>query len=158
MLRLAIVSYRSSLTRSAMTEPKSAQPPHIWQWAWWGQHRWGLLSLLYLGIFLTIMALAYTNTLPTQLGRIPYYDKIGHCVLYAIAAYLGHRILRRRWVSPMGRSLPLFALAFSTFTVVEEWVQNLSPHRTLDLSDLFWSFVGIALGTWLAQRSARLAP
>jgi VanZ family protein len=141
-----------------MTEPKSPHPPHVLQLAWWGQHRWGLLSLLYLGIFLAIMALAYTNTLPPQLGRIPYYDKIGHCVLYAIAAYLGHRILRRRWIRLLGRSLPLFALGFSSFTVVEELVQNLSPYRTLDLSDLLWSFVGIVLGTWLAQRSAHPSP
>ena len=53
--------------------------------------RWAVMAGVYLAIFLTIMALAYTNSLPPQLGYIPYYDKIGHGVLYAIAAYLGHR-------------------------------------------------------------------
>lgn len=116
-----------------------------------GQRRWRLLALIYLGIFLVILGLAYTNHLPPQLGRIPYYDKIGHGVLYAIAAYLGHRILGDRWWR-LGRvSVPLFALLFGLFTLAEELVQGLSPYRTLDGGDLLWSFIGIAVGTAWAQ-------
>jgi hypothetical protein len=113
--------------------------------------RWAVMAGVYLAIFLTIMALAYTNTLPPQLGYIPYYDKIGHGVLYAIAAYLGHRILRCRWLVWNSIPLPRFALLFGLFTVAEELVQSLSPHRTLDAIDLLWSFVGIALGTGMAE-------
>lgn len=93
--------------------------------------RWQLvgISLLYLAIFLTIMALAYTNSIPPQLGLIPYSDKIGHGVLYGIAAYLGHRILRYRHFSVRGWTLPLFALLFGLFTLVEEVIQVLSPDR-----------------------------
>ena len=115
------------------------------------RRRWIILAGVYLAIFLTIMALAYTNTLPPQLGYISYYDKIGHGVLYAIAAYLGHRVLRCRWLVWKSLPLPLFALLFGLFTVAEELVQSLSPYRTLDAGDLLWSFVGIALGTGLAQ-------
>jgi hypothetical protein len=89
---------------------------------------------------------------PAPAARLhPYYDKIGHGVLYAIAAYLGHRILRCRWLVWNSIPLPRFALLFGLFTVAEELVQSLSPHRTLDAIDLLWSFVGIALGTGMAE-------
>ncbi|MEO1352425.1 MAG: hypothetical protein AAFW84_27110, partial [Cyanobacteria bacterium J06635_15] len=40
----------------------------------------------YLAIFLVILVLAYTKNLPGYLNAIPYYDKIGHVVLYCVAA------------------------------------------------------------------------
>ncbi|HEY9734918.1 MAG TPA: hypothetical protein V6D06_01505 [Trichocoleus sp.] len=110
----------------------------------------GLLAGAYLALFLTILLLAYTNRLPSFLGEIPYYDKIGHVVLYAVPTYLGHRLCRYRqivcWV-------PLFPALFALFTVTEELGQSLSPYRTLDPTDLIASFIGIAVGWQLAERS-----
>jgi len=112
------------------------------------------LAFVYLAMFLGILALAYTNRLPVALGRIPYYDKIGHVVLYALATYLGHRGLGRRCIR-LGRvQLPLFPLLFALFTLAEELVQHLSPHRTLDGGDAVASLAGIGLGWGLARRSA----
>lgn len=116
----------------------------------------GMVAFIYLATFLTIMLLAYTGNLPGWLGAIPYYDKIGHVVLYAIATYLGHRVCRyRSFIVGHGR-WPLFPILFLAFTLTEEIIQHLSPHRTLDAIDLVASLAGILLGWQLAQRS-RLA-
>jgi VanZ family protein len=123
-----------------MTDRKS-QP-----WIWKG------LSLIYLAFFLTTLYLAYTKQLPVQFSHIPYYDKIGHVVLYFIPTYLGHRVLNYRRISMRGVRVPLFPLLFTIFTVTEECIQAFSPNRTFDLLDLFLSCCGIGLGYFLAER------
>lgn len=116
---------------------------------------WGLIAiaLLYLAIFISIMIMAYTNHLPGYLATIPNYDKVGHVLLYALAAYLGHRIWRYRSWPCLGWRLPLFPLGFALFTLAEELTQNLSPYRTLDSLDLIASMLGILMGWQLAERS-----
>lgn len=110
------------------------------------------ISLVYLLIFLSIMAMAYTNNLPGYLSAIPHYDKPGHVILYALPTYLGHRLLNYRALKLQSRRLPLFPLLFILFTVTEELIQNLSPYRTLDAIDLIASILGIGLGWWIAER------
>lgn len=111
-----------------------------------------VLATGYGALFLLILWGAYTNNLPlTLLAKIPYYDKIGHGVLYAIASYLGHRVLNRRHVKGM-RCLPIFPSLFGLAMTVEEIVQGISPYRTLDSLDLVCSLSGVLLGYALAQR------
>jgi VanZ family protein len=118
-----------------------------------GHWRLIAIALLYLAIFISIMIMAYTNHLPTYLAKIPNYDKAGHVLLYALAAYFGHRIWRSRSWPCLGWRFPLFPMGFALFTVVEELIQNLSPYRTLDSLDLIASMVGILIGWQLAERS-----
>jgi VanZ family protein len=108
-----------------------------------------LVTILYAGFFLTILVLAYTGHLPTFLTG---NDKLGHVVLYGIATYLGHRLLKYRRITMGHLGIPLFPLLFGLWTVIEEGLQSLSPNRTLDSMDLVCSFLGIAIGYWLAQR------
>ncbi|MDJ0701757.1 MAG: hypothetical protein QNJ46_00615 [Leptolyngbyaceae cyanobacterium MO_188.B28] len=112
-----------------------------------------LISAFYLFLFLTILVLAYTGQLPThRILVIPYADKIGHVVLYCIAAYMGHRVLRHRHIPFLGLAVPLFPLLFGLFTLVEEGAQGLAPNRTLDGIDLVASLIGVWLGYWLAEQ------
>jgi polysaccharide biosynthesis protein VpsQ len=114
---------------------------------------WILLASAYGSIFLFILFLAYTGSLPTWFTQIPYYDKIGHVSLYAIATYLGHRVLQgRSIVLPGIRRLPLFPALFGLWTVAEELLQGFAPSRTLDATDLVCSVVGVILGWWLVER------
>jgi polysaccharide biosynthesis protein VpsQ len=113
---------------------------------------WKAIALLYGALFLFILFRAYTGTLPPQLAQIPFYDKIGHVVLYCLAAYLGHQLLKRRHIQVLFFKLPLFPLMFVVFTSVEEGLQTFSPNRTLDAIDLIASFFGIGLGYWLAEK------
>ncbi len=110
---------------------------------------WPLLALAYGSIFLFVLFLAYTGNLPTWFAQIPYYDKVGHVSLYAIATYLGHRSLRSRYLNLLifGR-LALFPTFFGLLTTAEELIQGFSPNRTLDWLDLVCSLLGVTLG-WL---------
>ncbi len=111
---------------------------------------WVVLGLLFAGLFGLIMALAYTGNLPAQLALIPNYDKPGHLILYGVATYLGHRVLRWRRI---GRFyLPLWVIAFGTFTIIEEGIQSYSPNRSFDGFDLIMSLLGVGIGYWLAER------
>lgn len=116
------------------------------------QLRWRLLAGLYASFLLVTLFLAYTGNLPSQLGRIPFYDKIGHLVLYSIATYLGQRVFSDRRFRLGAIALPMFPALFAIGTVTEELLQMLSPNRTLDAIDLVASFFGITLGYWLAAR------
>lgn len=110
-----------------------------------------LLALGYGSLFLLILWGAYTNNLPLDLLKtIPYYDKIGHLVLYAMASYLGHRVLNRRHFKGR-RWLPTFPVLFGLVMTAEEMVQGISPYRTLDSWDLICSLSGVVLGYVLAQ-------
>ena len=113
---------------------------------------WRILAALYATTFLAILLLAYTGNLPPQFSQIPYYDKIGHVVLYGVAVYLGHRVFGYRRMTVLAIALPLFPILFAIGTVTEELLQVFSPNRTLDALDLVASFCGIALGYWLAEK------
>lgn len=113
---------------------------------------WVILAIFYASILLTIMGLAYTRNLPAFLSQ---NDKLGHLVLYGIAAYLGHRALSYRQMRLGAFNLPLFPLLFTLFTVAEEGAQSFSPYRSLDPIDLIASLIGIGLGYWLAECGRR---
>ena len=113
------------------------------------------LALLYASLFLIVLVAAYRGQLPLeQLSRIPYYDKLGHVLLYAIATYLGHQVCYR-WRLFGGLRLPAFPILFGIATVAEELTQGLAPSRTLDPIDLICSVGGIFLGYGLAAASGR---
>jgi hypothetical protein len=121
------------------------------------QRNIALLAIGYGALFLLILWGAYTNNLPLALlGKIPYYDKIGHVVLYAMASYLGHRVLNRRYFRGM-RWLPVFPVLFGLVMTAEEIVQGLSPYRTLDALDLVCSLGGVVLGYILARRGKTIS-
>ena len=111
-----------------------------------------LLAISYGSLFLGILWAAYTNNLPLELlAKIPYYDKIGHVVLYALASYLGHRVLNQRHFRGH-RYLPVFPILFGLAMTAEEMIQGLSPYRTLDSLDLVCSLSGVVLGYVLVQK------
>lgn len=112
-----------------------------------------VLALGYGALFVIILWAAYTNNLPLDLlKQIPYYDKIGHVVLYAMASYLGHRVLNQRHFRGM-RWLPVFPVLFGLVMTAEEIFQGIAPYRTLDLLDLVCSLSGVVLGYILAQQT-----
>ncbi len=103
-----------------------------------------------------MLVLAYRGILPVGwLTRFHNADKLGHLILYCIPSYLGHRLCGgkhlQRW------RLPIFPALFALFTIAEELIQGLAPHRTLDAGDMICSLIGIAVGYWLAQRQQKQA-
>jgi VanZ family protein len=114
------------------------------------------LAWLYFALIGCGLVMAYHNALPPQLAYIPYYDKIGHLLIYGIAAYLGERWTRHRRFRLLGVQLPLFVSLFSLLVVGEELAQYFSPHRNLDPGDLAMDAIGIEIGTALAMRGRGL--
>ncbi|MDY6782216.1 MAG: hypothetical protein SW833_06635 [Cyanobacteriota bacterium] len=114
---------------------------------------WLFLAIAYAAFFLIILVFAYTGKLPGFIQRIPYYDKIGHVVLYALASYLGHHLLRFLRVRIGGVVLPFWPSAFALFTLAEELMQLTSPNRTFSWLDLAASLLGVIIGYLLAERS-----
>jgi len=114
------------------------------------------LSVAYAVFFLLMLWAAYRNQLPFDwlASRLPYYDKLGHLILYCIPTYLGHRLCKHKHFQ-LGCRLPVFPVLFMLFTIAEEIVQGLSPYRTLDTVDMACSLIGIGMGYGLAQRSAK---
>lgn len=113
---------------------------------------WVIAGLLYAGLFMIILQLAYAGNLPPMIQQIPFYDKIGHVLLYALATYLGQRALSFRQITVLNQRLPLWVTLFTMFTTVEEGIQAWSPNRTFSTVDLVCSLLGIALGYGLAEQ------
>ena len=112
------------------------------------------ISSLYTLFFLVTLFAAYTNRLPLDLlAQLPYYDKLGHLILYFIPTYLGHRLFKQKHVLWLGFSIPFFPGIFTLFTLTEELIQGFSPYRTLDAGDMICSLGGIVCGYLLAQRA-----
>lgn len=116
------------------------------------QPRLKWLALIYAALFGWILVLAYTGNLPSQLAVIPYYDKVGHVILYGVATYLGHRLLHRFTLRLGPYHLSLWVLAFGGWTLVEEGAQFFAPTRSLDALDLVCSILGIGIGYWCAKQ------
>jgi VanZ family protein len=109
------------------------------------QLRWKFLGLLYCVVFCLILVFAYRGELPSILTQ---NDKLAHVLLYGIATFVGQKALAGR---SLYLGIPLFPALFSIFTLGEEIVQGWSPNRTFDPGDLVASFMGIAIGGWLAR-------
>lgn len=114
---------------------------------------WIFAFWFYLGILISICISAYLKIIPNEISQFPYYDTVLHFLLIGIAAYLGHLALNKRKIQLLTITLPLAPLLVTLFSVSEEFLQKLSPHRSFDLVDLASDFCGILLFTWLAEKT-----
>ena len=83
--------------------------------------------------------MAYANGIPSFIAAIPYYDKVGHFLLYGLLGYLFYRTSGRKFVWGM----PATIVIFSIFTIMEEFMQILSANRTFSGEDLMFGLLGI---------------
>jgi hypothetical protein len=107
--------------------------------------KWRLGLGLYTAFILTVFLLAYLRFIPTQLNAVPYYDSIGHFVLYGTWGYFFARVfnrivLRFDWIRVQFGILIIIPIA-----TLEESLQSLSPVRTFSLFDLGWGCLGIMI-------------
>jgi VanZ family protein len=112
-----------------------------------------ILALLFFIFILIIIVGADNGTLSMVLRGIydfPGGDKIGHVVLYGVMSFL----LALAFPQPLqlGRiAIPISVIALLVFATAEEYTQQFFSTRTADLVDLTCSFLGIAVGAWLAS-------
>ena len=101
--------------------------------------------ILYALFIVTISILAYLNIIPTKQITIPYYDLVGHFILYGIWGYLFAIVFTRPMINGSKFILPWGIVVVSMITILEECLQSLSPVRTSSFSDLGCSMLGIII-------------
>ncbi len=100
-------------------------------------------AAVFFAFIILVSVLAYLQILPTQYKHIPYYDSIGHFMLFGILGYLVHIALNRKHVNFLGLSWPVAPALVICYAVVDETLQIFSSVRTFDLYDLGFGVLGI---------------
>lgn len=107
-----------------------------------GRHAILILFFIFL-IFISV--LAYKDLFPTVFEVIPYYDSVGHFLLFGTLGLIAHYSFDRKLVRVFGRDLPIGPTLVTAYAIIDESLQVLSSSRTFDLVDLFWGIFGIVV-------------
>ncbi|HSE35074.1 MAG TPA: VanZ family protein [Candidatus Paceibacterota bacterium] len=99
------------------------------------------------GILLAATIAAYLGRIPTEIRAIPFYDSIGHFVLFGTLAAALDRVFRER----MMRGIPVAAWSVGSYAILDESLQSLSSMRTFSLGDLAAGLIGVAAMTALGR-------
>lgn len=112
--------------------------------------------ILFTLFIIIISVLAYLGLLPTTIDAIPYYDSIGHFLLYGFWGYLFALVIPKSIIPRSGFIIPLGIVLASCVAIVEECFQSLSPIRTFSLTDLGCGLLGISLACVVFNARRRL--
>jgi VanZ family protein len=114
-----------------------------------------VLAALFALFIVIVIVLADANQLGfiKSLYDFPNGDKAGHFILYGILSLLLNLTLlrSRRFPDPKRAALTL-TLLLALVIGLEEWSQIFIPERTPDWWDLLFSYLGVALGAWIAWK------
>lgn len=105
--------------------------------------------ILYTLFIVSVSILAYLNIIPTKEITIPYYDLVGHSILYGIWGYLFAIVFHKPVIPSKKFILPWGIIFVSIITIIEELMQSLSSVRTSSLTDLACSMLGIAVAIFV---------
>lgn len=117
--------------------------------------RWKTSLILYTLVLLVIFISAYLKLIPTEIKAVPFYDSIGHFVLYGIWGYLFARVFNKNALRSDSWFLPWGILLALTIAIVEESLQSFSAVRTFSLFDLGWGIVGILLALFVVNQGVK---
>ncbi len=98
-------------------------------------------------MFVVVLAatiLAYLDAIPSVIKIIPYYDLIGHFVLFGFLGFTVSRALG-------SARFPLGYGIVGIYAVCDEMIQMFSHYRTFDLGDLAFSLLGILSFTFFEK-------
>ena len=115
----------------------------------WKNKGWIIAFWLYFLLLVFISVSAYLQILPPQLTA---HDKLGHFILLGIAGFLSHQALGRRTIATRGVKIPLGPLLVTGFSLIDEYLQMLSPARSFSLSDLGANWIGIWFFYWVGEK------
>lgn len=110
-----------------------------------------ILFVSYTIFILAIFTLAYMGLIPLEISKIPFYDSIGHFVLYGLWAYFAGMAFSKKIF--IGVSVPKGILIVLLIAILEESLQSLSSIRTFSLSDMYWGFIGIAVAFLVTKKT-----
>lgn len=113
-------------------------------------NKWNVIALGVFLLLLTATLLAYTKHIPVEIKQIPYYDSIGHFLLFGMLSFALYQAISEKHVELVGYSFPMSALIVVCFATVDEFLQLFSNARSFELSDLFFGILGVIIFTSLA--------
>lgn len=111
---------------------------------------WVLTSLVVFLVMFTATLLAYTKHIPIEIKQIPYYDSIGHFLLFGILSFVLYHALSGRCFVFRGHAFPISGFVVICYALIDEYLQLLSDTRSFDPSDLFFGILGVVVFTLLA--------
>jgi polysaccharide biosynthesis protein VpsQ len=95
--------------------------------------------------------------IPGFINRIPHGDKAGHFILYGILTLLIDLSLFRSLPNQSRNLLAVkCGLIFALLIGLEEYSQQFFSSRTFSLADLFASYLGVIIFSWVGLQSHRL--
>ncbi len=112
--------------------------------------KWNILLGAYSAFIAIVILFAYLSLIPTEIKVVPFYDSIGHFVLYGIWGYLSGRVLCKGVFLGI-MTVPAGLIVVSGIAVIEECFQLLSPVRTFSFIDLGWGLLGIGVSWGLLK-------
>jgi VanZ family protein len=114
-----------------------------------------ILAIIFTIFIIIIILLADTGRLGfvAPLYDFPYGDKVGHFILFGFLTFLIILTVLRshRYTNPK-RIAVYWALFLALLITVEEFSQTYFASRTFDLLDLSFSYLGTAMGLWMAWK------
>ncbi len=112
------------------------------------------LALLFTLFILVIIVFADAGILSHYVGfiyRIPWGDKAGHFILYGILTLLLNlAIFQSRPDQKRSLLAVKLGVALALLIGLEEFSQQFFSHRTFDLVDLTFSYLGVLCFSWIA--------
>lgn len=103
----------------------------------------GISLSLFVMFMIGVTILADNNLIPKGIKAIPYYDSVGHFLLFGMLGLIAHYAFNRKRVPVFGRVVPLGPTLAICYAFFDETLQEYSKNRTFDLSDIFFGVLGI---------------
>lgn len=115
------------------------------------------LAILFTLFILLIIVMADAGVLSRYLGFVydfPWGDKAGHFVLYGILTLLINLALFQSYPTQSRMQLVLrCGMTLALLIGLEEFSQQYFSHRTFDLVDLTFSYLGLVTFSWVALKT-----
>ena len=105
--------------------------------------KWSIATTVAFFVVVSATILAYLKLIPHAIKDIPYYDSVGHFMLFGMLAFSLDHALFHRTSKFTGREFPLGSMLVAVYATLDESVQYYSSTRTFDLGDLSFSLLGI---------------
>lgn len=102
-------------------------------------------------VIITATVIAYLGLFPTEIKNIPYYDSIGHFLLFGSLTYMLDKVLNEKNLSLGFGWLPFASLIVASYALIDECLQYFSSIRSFDPFDFLFGFFGICIFTLLSR-------